>query len=346
MSLLSKARLALNIDDDALAPHRDGIRLRFSWLAALALLPFTLLHLVNANWLMFCVNVALSSVMAANGWAMQRGRAPVLPFWVLSCMLIAGCSLSVWFQGSYGVFWSYPAMFMLFFVLPRRQAMALGIVLLLVTTAMAMVSLGGPLAARVLMSLGFTLTMIHVVLNVIGKLQQALVQQDITDPLTGAFNRRHLQSNLQAHLAGHVAPAAMEAVAAKPGASALLLIDIDHFKRINDAHGHDAGDAVLCRLVAAINARKRSSDLLFRVGGEEFVLLLPQASPEAAMRLAEDLRLRLAQTELLAGQTVTVSIGLSALAPGQTAEAWVKAADTALYEAKRLGRNRVVRAAA
>ena len=342
MDWVTRARRALNIDNDALAAHRDGIRLRFSWLAALALLPFSLLHLFNANWLMFSMNTTLSSMMAANGWAMQRGRAPVLPFWMLSCLLIAGCSFSVWFQGSYGVFWSYPGMFMLFFVLPRRQAVALGGVLLLATTGLATLSLGVPLALRVLMSLGVTLVMIHVVLNVIGQLQQALVTQTITDPLTGAFNRRHLQ----AHLAARVAPAAPEPVASEPAAHALLLIDIDHFKRINDAYGHDAGDLVLCRLVSTISARKRSGDVLFRTGGEEFVLLLPLASPSAALRVAEDLRRLLADTELLAGEKVTVSIGLSALAPGQTAEAWVKSADTALYEAKRQGRDCVVLATA
>jgi diguanylate cyclase (GGDEF)-like protein len=334
---IARAQLALNIDNDALAAHRDGIRLRFSWLAAIALLPFTLLHLYTGHWPLFAVNLGLTGLMAANGWALHRGRAPVLPFWVLCCLLIAGVCTSVRLQGSYGVFWSYPAMFMLFFVLPRRQAVALGLVLLLATIGTAAVSLGVPLAARVLMSLGFTLVMIHVVLNVIGQLQQALVMQAITDPLTGAFNRRHLQ----AHLVQRVAPAVSTSTV-----HALLLIDIDHFKRINDAHGHDTGDAVLCRLVMAINARKRSGDLLFRTGGEEFVLLLPQATRDAALRVAEDLRQRLAQTELLAGHTVTVSIGLSTLAAGQTAEAWVKAADTALYEAKRQGRNRVVLAAA
>ena len=76
------------------------------------------------------------------------------------------------------------------------------------------------------------------------------------------------------------------------------------------------------------------------------MLLLPLASPSAALRVAEDLRRLLADTELLAGEKVTVSIGLSALAPGQTAEAWVKSADTALYEAKRQGRDCVVLATA
>jgi diguanylate cyclase (GGDEF)-like protein len=335
MGLLSKTRLALNIDNDALATHRHGICLRLSWLGALALLPFTLLHLVNASGALFAVNLGLSGVMAANAWSLQRGRGPVMPFWVLCCLMIGGVFTSVRLQGTYGVLWAYPALFMFFFVLPRRQATALALVLLLVSTATAAVSLGVPMAARLLISMGFTLVMIHIVLNVLGELQQALVEQAITDPLTGAYNRRHLQ----ARLGERMAPAAT-------GEHALLVIDIDHFKQINDRHGHDAGDGVLCRLVAAVNARKRSSDLLFRTGGEEFVLLLLQAAPEAALRVAEDLRLRLSQAELLPGESVTVSIGLSALAPGQTAAAWIKAADTALYEAKRQGRNRVVVAAA
>jgi len=336
MQWIHRASLALNIDNDALAVHRDGICLRFSQLGTLAMIPFAMLHLVNANWMIFAVNLAISSAMAANAWSLQRRSRAALPFWLLCVAMIAGVLTSAYFQGSYGVLWSYPALFMFFFVLPRRQAVALAAVLLAGVTAVAWVSLGGPLAARLLMSLGITLAMIHVVLNVVGNLQQALVTQTITDPLTGAWNRRHLQS----HLGQHGLPAAVA-----PAGHALLLIDIDHFKRVNDRHGHDAGDLVLCRLVAAVNARKRHGDLLFRTGGEEFVLLLPQTPRDAALQVAEDLRQRLGEAELLPGQAVTVSIGVSTLQPGQTGEAWVKSADTALYEAKRQGRNRVVEAA-
>ena len=335
MHWVSRALLALNVDNDALAAHRHGICLRLSWLGALVFLPFTLLHLYYTNWILFAVNLSLSSLMAANAWSLQRGHGPALPFWMLCCFMIGGVSTSVRLQGSYGVLWAYPALFMFFFVLPRRQATVLALLLLGVTTTTATVSLGVPLAARLLMSMGFTLAMIQIVLNVVGDLQQALVQQAITDPLTGAFNRRHLQARLDER----VAPAAAATADAN---NALLLIDIDHFKLINDRHGHDVGDTVLCRLVAAVNARKRADDVLFRTGGEEFVLLLPHTPPDAALQVAEELRLRLAQAELLPGQTVTVSIGVSALAPGQTAQAWTKAADTALYKAKRLGRNRVV----
>jgi diguanylate cyclase (GGDEF)-like protein len=256
-----------------------------------------------------------------------------VPFLPLGCIVVVGVCISAWRQGNYGVLWANPALFMLFFVLSRRWALALGVLLLLGVTAASSVSLGWPLAARVFMSIGFTLVMINVVLNVVGDLQQALESQASTDPLTGAFNRRHLQM----HLAQRVAPAD----AAAPG-DALLAIDIDHFKRINDRHGHAVGDEVLRRLVATVGARKRGSDLLFRTGGEEFVLLLSRVTLDGAQRVAEDLRQRLEQAELLPGEPVTVSIGVSGLVPGQSAEAWFKAADMALYEAKHLGRNRVV----
>ncbi|WP_158219872.1 diguanylate cyclase [Ideonella sp. A 288] len=333
MDLLSRARRALNVDNDALSAHRARIRRNFSILGAMAFLPLAVLHLVNANWLMFAVNTAVGGTMLANGWALQRGRNPVVPFLALGCIMVVGVCLSAWRQGIYGVLWANPALFMFFFVLSRRWALALGAALLLGVTAASSLSLGWPLAARVFMSLGFTLIMINVALNVVSDLQQALESQASTDPLTGAFNRRHLQM----HLAQRVAPAD----AAAPG-DALLAIDIDHFKLINDRHGHDVGDQVLCRLVAAVGARKRGSDLLFRTGGEEFVLLLPRVTLADAQRLAEDLRQRLEQAELLPGETVTVSIGVSALAPGQSAEAWFKSADAALYDAKHLGRNCVV----
>ena len=332
MELLAKARRALNVDDDALAAHRDRIRLNFSRLGAIALTPFTVLHLVGANWRMFAVNAILVGVMLANVWTLHRGRAPFIPFWALSVLMVAGACASVLQQGLNGVLWAYPAVFMFFFVLPRGTAMALGLVMLLAVPAASTVSLGWPLASRIFMSLGCVLIMINVVLNVIGELQRALVVQAITDPLTGAYNRRHLQEQL----AQRVAPIAKAATG-----DALLAIDIDHFKRINDVHGHAVGDQVLCRMVNAIGARKRAGDLLFRTGGEEFVLLLPRVTLPAAQRVAEELRQRLAQADLIPGEAVTVSIGISALAPGQSVDAWMHAADTALYEAKNRGRNRI-----
>jgi diguanylate cyclase (GGDEF)-like protein len=209
----------------------------------------------------------------------------------------------------------------------------LSLVLLAGVLVTCFAALGASLTVRVFASVAFVLVMINVVLNVIGDLQRTLVEQANTDPLTGAYNRRHLQTHLS-KLLGPVDPG-------RP-TEALLAIDIDHFKEVNDRHGHEVGDDVLRKLVAAVSGRKRNGDLLFRTGGEEFMLLVSRITPSAALDMAEDLRLRVAHAQLLPNETVSVSIGVSALCPGQTVQAWMKSADQALYEAKRLGRNRVV----
>ncbi|MEK9804473.1 MAG: diguanylate cyclase, partial [Curvibacter sp.] len=128
---------------------------------------------------------------------------------------------------------------------------------------------------------------------------------------------------------------------------AVLMIDVDHFKRINDTHGHEAGDEVLRRVAKTLAANTRESDLLARFGGEEFILLLPDTGLEAAQTVAEKLRHAVAShPDRLAGP-ITVSIGLACATPQDADEnAALKLADHRLYEAKAAGRNRVVPAAA
>ena len=163
--------------------------------------------------------------------------------------------------------------------------------------------------------------------------ERRLVEQAITDPLTGAFNRRHMDFCLDNAVA-------RRARTGEP--AALLLFDVDHFKRINDEFGHGTGDAVLKRLVALVSTRGRRLDVLFRMGGEEFVLLLPATPYAGAIAVAESLREAVIAADLLQGRArLSVSVGISELAPGQSAASWIDDADAALYRAKQGGRNRV-----
>jgi diguanylate cyclase len=149
------------------------------------------------------------------------------------------------------------------------------------------------------------------------------------DELTGLGNRSALQQR-----ARHLAPG-----------DVLALIDIDHFKQVNDTHGHAAGDAVLVHMARLLRDGTRDADLAARTGGEEFVLLLGGIGLQSAVDLCERLRLAVARhaawPELPAGEGLTVSIGLTACT-GLSLEAATRRADAALYEAKRGGRNRVV----
>jgi len=159
----------------------------------------------------------------------------------------------------------------------------------------------------------------------------------LTDPLTGLANRRALDDAVVRAIGRARRDAAMCAV---------LFIDIDHFKDINDAFGHAVGDVVLQSVGRGLRDRLRRRDLLARYGGEEFVALLPDTDLQAALQVAEVLRSRIATLDLnslTGGLPVRVSIGVAQLSEELMGEgSLVSAADAAMYEAKRQGRNRVV----
>ncbi|OJF11998.1 hypothetical protein BG844_23070 [Couchioplanes caeruleus subsp. caeruleus] len=161
----------------------------------------------------------------------------------------------------------------------------------------------------------------------------------ITDALTGLYTRRFLSEQLRVE---------GERVARSGGSSALLLLDVDHFKCVNDTYGHPAGDQVLAEVARRLSTTCRASDVVARFGGEEFAVLTTATDPENLAVLAERIRTRMSESPVLVdGRTpvaITVSIGGVAALPPQalTADDLVNTADAALYAAKRGGRDRVV----
>ncbi|HEY9253015.1 MAG TPA: diguanylate cyclase [Stenotrophomonas sp.] len=162
-----------------------------------------------------------------------------------------------------------------------------------------------------------------------------LAEQTRTDVLTGLPNRRAFAAALAAETARD--PDAAQALS-------VAVIDIDHFKTINDLHGHDQGDQVLVALAALLRAHSAGRGMIARVGGEEFVMLLPGTALEPARLQCEFLRQEIAVLPI--NLPVTVSIGVAQLQPGERAEQCLKRADQALYLAKHQGRDRVAVAGA
>ncbi|PYE82352.1 sensor domain-containing diguanylate cyclase [Pseudoroseicyclus aestuarii] len=170
------------------------------------------------------------------------------------------------------------------------------------------------------------------------RMRDALHDRAIRDPLTGLYNRRHL---------GEVLRSQTERARRTGTALSLLSLDVDHFKRFNDTHGHDAGDIVLRHVGAAMEAATDGDEAACRPGGEEFVMVLPGASLEEAAARAETLRQEIGGLAVrYADRTlprISVSIGVAALPEhGTTPSELLRAADVALYAAKRAGRDRVV----
>lgn len=156
-----------------------------------------------------------------------------------------------------------------------------------------------------------------------------------TDHLTNTFNRRSFLKLFEG---------AVSAANRRQSPLSVLLIDLDHFKRINDTYGHGVGDNVLRHFVAIAASCLRAEDILGRIGGEEFSALLPDVGPEDAQLIAERLRIRIAELAFNGPQGpihLTVSIGIAQCLPGETPEKTLHRADAAMYRAKESGRNRV-----
>ncbi|WP_018862390.1 sensor domain-containing diguanylate cyclase [Thioalkalivibrio sp. ALJ3] len=169
------------------------------------------------------------------------------------------------------------------------------------------------------------------------ELEAALEHQAFYDPLTDAANRGYFETLLE-----------QEARRAQryEHPCSLLLLDIDHFKRVNDTFGHEVGDEVLHRLVQVMTSRLRETDTLGRWGGEEFVVLLPGTEAERAHHVAEQLREQVAGTPFPRVGSITISLGVSEYRLGEPIKDWIKRADDAMYAAKKGGRNRVVQLSA
>jgi diguanylate cyclase (GGDEF)-like protein len=157
-----------------------------------------------------------------------------------------------------------------------------------------------------------------------------------TDPLTKLYNRRHFETAARAELARfqrYFRPLS------------ILILDVDHFKSINDRFGHAAGDTVLTAIADACRSIKRATDIAARIGGEEFAMLLPETNEEAALSFAERLRQEISEcAPIIRGEklALTASVGVAMATRHTTrAGALLQAADEALYQAKRTGRNRV-----
>jgi diguanylate cyclase (GGDEF)-like protein/hemerythrin-like metal-binding protein len=153
-----------------------------------------------------------------------------------------------------------------------------------------------------------------------------------TDRLTGAWNRAHFDKTI-------IIEASRSVRYRQP--VTLILLDIDHFKLVNDIHGHAVGDEVLRELAKVVRANIRTSDMLFRWGGEEFVVLAPSTNYRAATKLAETLRTTIEQHKIDAAGSITISLGVAEHISGESETAWFGRTDLALYAAKNNGRNRV-----
>lgn len=318
-------------------PVSDGLRSRihqYLGLAALIFLaPFSMNNFIEGRPLLGLGSAFIVSLMACNAWLSRypegdsQARSSLLVLAIIT--FIYGCFNR---QGAVAVFWCYPSIIVLYFILKERQARVLNVVALCALLPEVWQYLERELAVRATVTMLLVSVFSAIFIHLLGQQQKQLRELAVTDPLTGVFNRLLLETFLErASLAAHRG--------GKP--ATLVSLDLDHFKRINDTYGHQIGDLVLKKFGGLLLNRMRRTDAVFRLGGEEFLLLLDDTGLEDGRRLAEQLRGLLSQAELLPRLRVTASMGVAQLKPGERWQEWLSRCDQAVYEAKAAGRDRV-----
>lgn len=307
----------------------------------LCVTPYGIYRLYSGNYIVGAADlIMVLCAIAATRMAWRSGDT-VKPGLFMALVFCAGALLVCINLGVDGLFWVYPFLVFIFFLVAPIRAFVL--LALMLGSLFAIANLYPQLifASRFQMLAFFVTTSITSLFAFIFAYRAQLQRRELqrlatTDSLTGAGNRRTLNDQLA------VAISEFARLSRQYG---LILLDLDHFKQINDNYGHKVGDQILIELVPVLQSMLRQSDQVFRFGGEEFVVLVADIKQADLERLAEKLRAGVQRKIILPDSAqITTSIGVAMQKADESWEAWLHRADLALYEAKHQGRNRVVTA--
>ncbi|MFK8014701.1 MAG: diguanylate cyclase [Gammaproteobacteria bacterium] len=310
----------------------EYLPLMLSAVGAIGVLPLAVIRLLNRDWAIGIFDLVVVVCMALLGLYVLRTHRVRLASVLLSVLCVVGVIVTISIKGPIQVFWAYPTVLALFFLLLPREAVLASAAMILGIVPSLLVAVEGVTMTSVLISLLVTIAFAYAFSVLTNDQRDQLLNLATRDPLTGAGNRRAMQERLASIIAADRR--------ARVTAS-MLMLDLDHFKKINDEHGHDIGDQILVRVTELIDKRIRVTDKLYRVGGEEFVILTEGDRVEVAARLAEELRALIESSEMALECRVTASLGVAELGEGESGKDWFRRADLALYEAKNGGRNRI-----
>lgn len=301
--------------------------------ALIGITPFAFLRFIQGNVVAGFVDLGiLTSILGCLTYAWLTGETRRSGM-VLAFLVSAGAVAVGVVMGEPGLFWIFPCLVTTFFLASSRIAAALNL-----ASVLALMSIDAAFSSSVQMwTFAATATTVSACAYVFAHRNQdqreRLEHLATIDPLTGVKNRRSMDEELDLAVAN----------AERTGLPyALVMLDLDHFKQINDVYGHGVGDDVLTDLVALIQHNTRKSDQLFRYGGEEFVLLLPGVDGSSLQAVMKNLQQVLRKRLGYPGGPVTSSFGVASLRRGERVVSWLARADKALYQAKASGRDRII----
>ncbi|MES9834031.1 MAG: GGDEF domain-containing protein [Candidatus Thiodiazotropha sp. DIVDIV] len=318
--------------------HETDFHLKSTfWLSVTAgtlVLPFAIYHLTHQHGGIGIGAVITSLSLYVVAWSCYRKTYKTVYTFIwltpFTTLFVAYLTNKLGISGSY---WCYSTVLLYYFMMSERQAWISNILFALVNLPLAWHLFELDVAIRFSVTFFLVCAYSAIFLRVITRQYSELHTQAITDKLTGLYNRTLLQDSLEQ---------AIHQAHRTDTAFTLIIMDIDHFKEINDELGHDMGDRVLVQLGAFLKDSFRGSDKVFRLGGEEFLILVYNTDEANSANIAEKLRRNIENLSLIPNRKVTVSIGVAGLGTVKSWRQWMKSCDENLYEAKNSGRNRVV----
>jgi len=301
-------------------------------MSMLGLVPFFFLRLSIGDWFVAAIDGigAISAFLCFRHVERSRSVRFVGPF--LAILALAGMTLNIYLLGEGDLYFLYPVVIAAFFLMQPVMALAMTTVVAVLVTAFTYPVLPLFDSVKLLLSLLGTALFAFTFGWQRNRQRDHLRKLSRVDSLTGAGNRRALHEHMAELIAVHERDK-------QP--MSLIILDLDDFKLINDQHGHLAGDKVLTQLTQLAMSRIRSTDRLFRYGGDEFLILANFSDAQTTHVLAEDIRKLIHDDKVVAGQHVSVSLGISQYRTGETADEWLLRADQAMYSVKQSGKNAV-----
>jgi diguanylate cyclase (GGDEF)-like protein len=303
---------------------------------AIGVFPFAIIRFLNGEYSIALLDTMLVIGLSGLSWFLYKTHNVRVASVSLALLAVAGLLLTNYMKGATQVYWVYPVLVGVFFLIERREALLISIIAVVGMAPMMIGKFESFALVSIMITISVTCALAYAFATITRGQRDELIQLATKDPLTGVGNRRALQQKLH------------EAIAARRRSDhdcSMLMLDLDHFKQVNDAHGHAKGDEILIKVTELVGMRIRTTDRIYRIGGEEFVIVAEYLNLENAARLAEQLRTIVEAYELAPSSTVTISLGVAQHHNDESAEQWMSRADNALYMAKHSGRNRICRAA-
>ncbi len=309
-----------------------AVLLSFGLLASITISGMAIYRYSTGNLLGGIVNMVIAAALVGVLVFSLKSHRVRLASLIFVAIGVIGCIVSTTLLGRTGLFWSFVVLWINFLLVTRQMALFANLSLVVALSSQSWLFDSAPeqvtFSVTSLLVTGYA----YLFSRRFNSQHDKLEELATLDPLTGTGNRRLLRRHMEK---------AINLYSRNDWNTTLVVMDLDRFKRVNDQFGHEAGDDVLERFCQHVREHLREEDDLYRMGGEEFVLLLPGMGDKEARRVMPELHERLSGTLEGPGGPVAFSAGVATIQPGEDWSRWLARADSAMYEAKRAGRNRL-----